>query len=61
MLNSFSDWLCNVMLWGGIVTLAVLLYETFAARGFLANDANVVTAVIAVALVGAASLFWPRY
>ena len=61
MLNSFSNWLCNLMVWGAIVTLVVLLYETFAARGFLANEANAITALTAVGLVAVASLVWPRY
>ena len=58
MVSSFADWLCNVMVWGAIIAFAVLLYEAFVARGFLAERRHIrsmlslALAVVAV-LVGA--------
>ena len=40
MVNTFSDWLFNVILWGAIVALVVLVYETFLARGFLMSQVD---------------------
>ena len=39
MINGVASWLFNLMLWGAIVTLAVLIYETLN-RGFLADQLN---------------------
>jgi hypothetical protein len=61
MLNSFSNWLCNLMVWGAVITFALLLYEAFASKGFLANQVDQVGALIAVGVVAVVSLFWPRY
>ena len=33
MVSSFADWLCNVLVWGGIVLVAALLYEASSLRG----------------------------
>jgi hypothetical protein len=61
MVNSFADWLCNVMVWGAIVTLVVLLYEVFGSTGFVNNAINLVSGLIAIALVAVLSALWPRY
>jgi hypothetical protein len=58
MVDGFSDWLCNVMLWGGIAALLLLLGETFVSPGILYNWLNSVIALVVVAVV--ASL-WPKY
>ena len=48
------------MLWGAIVTLAVLIYDKLN-PGFLASSANAMTALIAVGVVVVVSALWPRY
>jgi hypothetical protein len=58
MVGSFSDWLCNVMLWGALVTLVMLIGEIFVSPGILRNWLNSVIALVVVA--GLASL-WPKY
>ncbi|MGE0852449.1 MAG: hypothetical protein AB7O44_22960 [Hyphomicrobiaceae bacterium] len=58
MVDSFSDWLCNVMLWGAIATVVLLLGETFVSPGILHNWLNSVIGLVAVA--GLAAL-WPKY
>lgn len=58
MVGSFSDWLCNVMLWGAIATLVMLVGETFVSAGILHNWLNSIIALVVV--VGLASL-WPKY
>lgn len=56
MFNTFSGWLFNVLLWGGVIGLVILSYHTFVAPilydGFVALMAFLVVAVL--------SLFWPR-
>jgi hypothetical protein len=61
MVNSFADWICNVMVWGAIVALIVLIYEAFVSRGFLVEGANMVTSLIAVAVVAVLATLWPKY
>jgi len=61
MLNTFSGWLFNLILWGSIISLALLLYETFVSRGFLANDINTINAAIGAAVIAVLSLFWPKF
>lgn len=61
MVKSFSDWLCNLMVWGAIATLAVLVYETFLARGFLANQTDAISALVAVGIIAVLSVLWPKY
>ncbi len=61
MVSSVSDWLCNVMVWGAIVAFAALLYDSFVARGFLADAANPISGAIAVVVVVVLSALWPRY
>jgi hypothetical protein len=56
MLNTFSDWLCNVLLWGAILTLAVLSVEVF-----VSPIINGWVALSALALMLVASFFWPKY
>ena len=58
MINSLSDWLCNVMLWGAVLAAAALLYETFMSRGFIGNG---LYDLVGLGLIVVLSLFWPRY
>jgi hypothetical protein len=60
MINGVASWLFNVMLWGAIVTLVVLIYETMN-RGFLADQINAVSALIGFGVVAVMSLLWPKY
>ena len=61
MVRSVADWLCNVLVWGAIVTLAILLYEAFFERGFLAGVTTPIAAGAAIAAVAVLSVLWPRY
>ena len=61
MVNSFADWLCNVMVWGAIVTLVALLYEVFVSTGFVSSAVNLVSGLIAFALVAVLATLWPKY
>lgn len=56
MLNTFSSWLFNVLLWGGIIGFAILFYHTFVSP--ILYDGLV--ALIALAIVLVLSLFWPK-
>ena len=56
MLNSFSDWLFNVMLWGAIIALAALTYHSFV--GPILTGLN---ALIGLAVILVISLFWPKF
>ncbi len=58
MINSFSGWLFNLMLWGAIFALVALLYATFAAPAFLYNPIN---ALIGLGVVAMLSLLWPKF
>ncbi|HZT48828.1 MAG TPA: hypothetical protein VFA64_12695 [Hyphomicrobiaceae bacterium] len=57
-MNSLSDWLCNVMLWGGIVTFLALLSERYVSQGLLGNALASVAGLVLVAVLAA---FWPKY
>lgn len=57
MLNSFSSWLFNVLLWGAIVAVAALCYHTFGAP-ILDNG---MAALIALGVVAVIALFWPKF
>jgi hypothetical protein len=59
MVDSFSDWLFNVLIWGAIVSLILLLAET-TWRGMLANEVDAIRAAIGVVVVGVLAL-WPRF
>ena len=61
MVNTFSDWLFNVILWGAIVALVVLVYETFLARGFLMSQVDLIKAGISFGVVVLVSIFWPKF
>jgi hypothetical protein len=61
MVNSFADWLCNMLVWGAVLTLVALLYEVFVARGFLAASATPIAAVAALAVAVVLSSLWPKY
>jgi hypothetical protein len=56
MLNTFSDWLFNVLVWGAVITLAGLTIEVF-----VSPIINGVTALVALIVVLVAALFWPKY
>lgn len=58
MLNSFSGWLFNLMLWGAVVTLVTLLYAAFVTPEVLYNPLN---AYIALGVIAAVSLIWPKF
>ncbi len=60
MVNSFSGWLFNVMLWGAIVTFALLLSET-TSQGFLAGQLDQIRALIGVGVVAVLAALWPRF
>lgn len=55
MVTTFSDWLCNLLLWAAIIATGVLTYETFAAPII-----NEITALIVLGVGAVLSLFWPR-
>jgi hypothetical protein len=61
MTNSFSDWLCNLMLWAAIGTLAVLLCDTFVSRGLLDNVIHPLNGPIALVVIAALAAVWPKY
>jgi hypothetical protein len=58
MVNTFSDWLCNLMLWAAVITLFALLYDTFAAPGSLASG---FFALAGLGLAVVLALLWPKY
>ena len=59
MVDSFSGWLFNVILWGAIVTFVLLLSET-AWRGFLASEIDQMRALIGAGVIAVLAL-WPRF
>ena len=61
MLNGVADWIFNVMVWGAVVTLLVLLYETFLSPGFLAAQFGLVAALLTIAVVAVLSSLWPKW
>jgi len=56
MLNTFSSWLFNVMLWGAIIALVALSYHVYV--GPVLTGLN---ALIGLAVILVISLFWPKY
>ena len=55
-MNTASDWLFNVMLWGAIVALLVLTFNAF-----VAPILSGLTALVGLALVLIVSALWPRW
>ncbi|HWE21572.1 MAG TPA: hypothetical protein VG758_31085 [Hyphomicrobiaceae bacterium] len=55
-MNTASDWLFNVMLWGAIVTLLVLSFHVF-----VAPILGAPTAIAGLIFVLVVSAFWPRF
>jgi hypothetical protein len=55
-MNTTSDWLFNVMLWGAIVALLVLTFEVF-----VGPILNGLTALVALVLVLVVSALWPQW
>ena len=60
MVNDVASWVFNLMLWGGIIAFAVLLYETLN-PGFLVNQVDSMRALIGVGVIAVVSLLWPKY
>lgn len=58
MINRFSGWVFNLMLWGALFTLVALLYATFVTPVFLYNPIN---ALIALGVIAMLSLLWPKF
>jgi len=56
MLNSFSSWLFNVMLWGAVIALVALSYHAFV--GPVLTGLN---ALIGLGVILVISLIWPKY
>jgi hypothetical protein len=56
MVASFSDWLCNLLLWGAVIALGALLYHSFAAP--ILGGVN---ALVGLGVAVVLSLFWPRF
>jgi hypothetical protein len=52
----FADWICNLLVWGSIIALAALSYNSFVAP--ILTGLN---ALIGLGAVAVLSLFWPRY
>jgi hypothetical protein len=59
MVDSFSGWLFNVILWGAILSLVLLLSET-AWHGFLASEVDRMRALIGAGVIAVLAL-WPRF
>ena len=57
MVQSFADWVCNLLLWTAVISLLVLLYETLVSPGFLHQP---LVGIIAVSTVVALSM-WPKH
>jgi hypothetical protein len=55
-MNTASDWLFNVMLWGAIVALLVLSFHVF-----VAPILGTLVALIGLIFVLVVSAIWPRY
>ena len=56
MLNTFSSWLFNVMLWGAILSLGALSYQVYV--GPIITGMNALIGLGAILVI---SLFWPKY
>lgn len=61
MVSSFADWLCNVLLWSGIVLVAALLYDVFIAHGGLMGSATPIAALLGIVIVTVLSALLPKY
>jgi hypothetical protein len=61
MVNSFADWLCNVLVWGAIIAVAALLCDVFVVHGFLGSSATPISALLALAVVAVLASLWPKY
>ena len=59
MVKSFADWVFNLLVWGSIVAVLALLYETLALPGFV-TAANPIGALIAAAVIAVLAALWPR-
>jgi hypothetical protein len=61
MVSSFADWLCNVLVWGGIVLVVALLYDVFVAQGSLTASATPIATLLAFAIVAVLASLWPKH
>jgi hypothetical protein len=57
MVQSFADWVCNLLLWTAVISLLVLLYETFVSPGFLHQPLVVPIAAGVVVVLS----MWPNH
>ena len=57
MLNTFSSWLFNLMLWGAIISLVALSFQVYTGNLILTG----MNALIALGAIVVISLFWPKY
>jgi hypothetical protein len=58
MVNGIADWVCNLLLWAGVVTFLVLVNETFVAPGTLKEP---LISIVGAGLIVVLAAFWPRY
>jgi hypothetical protein len=56
MMNTASDWLFNLMLWGAIVTLLLLGFQVF-----VMPILSAAVAIIALIFVVVVSALWPQW
>ena len=56
MLNTFSDWLCGVLVWTAIAMLIGLSYEVF-----VSPIISGWSSLVALVIVLVAALFWPKF
>ena len=60
MVNTFSGWLFNLIIWGSVVTLILLLSEVIS-HGFLAGQLDQIRALIGLGVVALLAVLWPRF
>jgi len=58
LINNFSSWVFNLMLWGAVFTFVALLYATYVSPVFLHEPMN---SLIALGVIAVLSLLWPKY
>jgi hypothetical protein len=60
MVNTFSGWLFNLIIWGAVVTFVLLLSE-ITSHGFLASQLDQIRALIGLGVVALLAALWPRF
>jgi hypothetical protein len=58
MVNSIADWICNLLLWTGVVTSLVLVHDAFVTPGTLKEP---LISLVGAGLIVVLAAFWPRY